>query len=196
MLTRLQPSPFDVIPLMTPALMPGFTAHIDAATLQPRLKPSRNPRDFVQGMLVIGLTKADRKLVNTHYRNHSKRKSVSLEVELLETDATPFSPNSLRVARPHVKRTHIRACAWICRSRKKVDFLPDRKWTIEHFVEGRYETKQTLLRMSDTGKGDEDEDGYIGREIVEREIKREKREDVFGGSGGGDWQRAKVAMGW
>ncbi|TKA71961.1 hypothetical protein B0A55_05394, partial [Friedmanniomyces simplex] len=61
----------DIVELthrMTPALLPGFHAHVHADTLQPCILQSTNTRDYVQGMVVFGLGAQSRELIYNHYQ--------------------------------------------------------------------------------------------------------------------------------
>lgn len=57
---------------------------------------------------------------------------------------------------------------------------------------GNLGPKQTLLRVEESARGDEDEDGWIGREVRRVEIEprvEEEREVVYGGTGALDYER-------
>ena len=50
--------------MMTPALLPGYTARIHSQSLQPALVQSDDPQAYVQGMLIFGLPKSLRRLIH------------------------------------------------------------------------------------------------------------------------------------
>lgn len=172
---------------MTPALLPGVQAQVAADTLLPSLVHSSDPQAYLQGVLVFGLGKEARKIIHRHYRHYranAKRTRVRVEVDLR-------SPNHT------LHRRVIEARAWLCNSnRTKYDVVEGATWTLEKYLEGKLEPRQTLLRISPSLRGDEDDDGYIGRDVQERVIEEGKKEIVYGSGGGLAYERAKTFTGW
>lgn len=72
-------------------------------------------------------------------------------------------------------------------------------WDLERFLDGKL-CARLPLRIEQCARGDEDGDGYIGREIVEYESESEEdepeREVVYSGPGTLDYQRASYFTGW
>lgn len=177
---------------MTPALLPGVQAQVTASTLLPCLVHSSDPQAYVQGVLVFGLGKEARKIIHRHYRHYlpnAKRTRVRVEVDLRGPDRS-------------LQRRVIEARAWLCNShraksaRKAHDVVEGATWTLEKYLEGKLEPRQTLLRISPGLKGDEDDDGYIGRDVQERVIEEGTKEIVYGSGGGIAYERAKTFTGW
>ncbi|CAK1361569.1 hypothetical protein CB0940_03070 [Cercospora beticola] len=184
----------DIIPRMTPGILPGVHAHIDLDTKQPVLVQSPRPEDFVQGMLVFGLGKEARDVLRAYYGRfaHRHRFPVELEVRVGED------------GRYHLERRAIWAYVWLksskiddCEVSSHDNGCP--KWDLEQFLGGKLGARLPL-RIEQCARGDEDEDGYIGREIVEHESEPEEdepeREVVHGGPGLLDYQRASYFTGW
>ncbi|KAM3423034.1 hypothetical protein BST61_g504 [Cercospora zeina] len=71
----------DMIPRMTPAILPGVHAHIDMHTTQPILVASPRPDAFVQGMLVFGLGKEARDILRAWYGRFAHRRRFPVELE-------------------------------------------------------------------------------------------------------------------
>lgn len=179
---------------MTPALLPGYKAHIHAPSLQPALIQSDDPNDYVQGMLIFGLGKDLRRLIHNHYRTHAKRRKVQLEVEL-QVLVEEFGPGHVfqqKALRP--RRRAIQAHVWLwSKKRGGEDFYEEGEWNLEDALLGNLGPKQTALRVEGDAKGDEDEDGWIGREVEEVSVdpeERQSREVVRrGGAGSLDYER-------
>ncbi|KAK4505304.1 hypothetical protein PRZ48_003267 [Zasmidium cellare] len=178
---------------MTPALLPGYKAHIHTPTLQPALLPCNTPNAHVQGMLVFGLSKPLRRLIHAHYRPHAKRRKLTLEVELqvLVEEDGPGHVWPIKVFRP--RRRAVEAHVWVwSRKRGGEDFYGEQEWRLEEALAGNLGAKQTMLRVEGDGKGDEDGDGWIGREVREVRIddgeegegRRRRRSVGFGGATG------------
>ena len=71
--------PPDIIPRMTPAVLPGFYPHIHAETREPCLLQSPNTSDYVQGMLIFGEGQKGRDLIHRRLRPHTRRVTVVLD---------------------------------------------------------------------------------------------------------------------
>lgn len=180
---------------MTPALLPGYRARIDSSSLQPAVTQSDDTIVHVQGMLVFGLGKEARRLIHNHYRTHAKRRKVQVEVELniLVTEPGPHNAFERKVFRP--RRRAIQAHVWLwSKKRGGEDFLDEGEWNLDDYLLGNLGPKQTALRVEENAKGDEDEDGWIGRKV--KEVYLDGKEDdmmdaVRGGTGSLDYERAK-----
>lgn len=98
-----QGSAEDMIPRMTPGILPSVHAHIDLDTKQPVLVQSPRSEDFVQGMLVFGLGKEARDVLRAYYGRfaHRHRFPVELEVRVGED------------GRYHLERRAIWAYVWL-----------------------------------------------------------------------------------
>ncbi|CAK4034021.1 Hypothetical predicted protein [Lecanosticta acicola] len=174
-------SPIQLIPRMTPALLCDIKAHVIPDTLQPCL--SRRPASqgaYTHGMLVFGLSKETRKLIHQHYRPHAKRKSIPVEAEVKVLTPDEDGQTSWKL-----ERRAMRAHAWLCNNNGKGAHrvVEGATWTLEDYLEGKLEPKQTVLRIEPNMRGDEDDDGFIGREVEETILKREVREEVQSGPG-------------
>ena len=96
------------------------------------------------------------------------------------------------------KRRAVAAHAFRWRN-KREHFNPERDgetWTLEDYLAGSLGPSQTLLRIEPDMRGDEDEDGYTGRDIEEYEVVEEQREVVFGSTGSLQYDRADTFTGW
>ncbi|PPJ49713.1 hypothetical protein CBER1_02897 [Cercospora berteroae] len=184
----------DMIPRMTPGILPGVHAHIDLDTKQPILVRSSQPEDYVQGMLVFGLGKEARDVLRAYYGRfaHRRRSQVELEVRVGED------------GQYHLERRAIWAYVWLksskidgCKVSSYDNGCPN--WNLEQFLEGKL-CARPPLRIEQCARGDEDEDGYIGREVIEYESEPEEdereREVVHSGPGLLDYQRASYFTGW
>lgn len=189
----------DLIPRMTPALLAGFHAHIDLATMQPILVASSRPEDVVQGMVVFGLAKEARDIIREYYRRFAHRRRAQVEIDVCVKTAIDdqTSPDD----HWHIERRVIRAYVWFRKSLADCELAAkDSKcanWRLDDYLEGRL-TPREHLRIDPDGKGDEAEDGYIGRDIVEYESEpeEEERDVVYGGAGLLDYHRASYNTGW
>lgn len=146
-------------------------------------------------MLIFGQGKDARTLIHQRYRRqHAKRKRVQVEIEV--------------VVRSHdehwrIERRTITAHAWLfsrIRECPVSDGTEDAEkkcpsWGLEEYLEGQLED-HAPLRIEADAKGDEDQDGYIGRDVMEYEIQSEQREIVMGGGGMLDYERASYFTGW
>lgn len=180
---------------MTPALLPGYKAHIHSSSLQPAVIHSDDQNAYVQGMLVFGLGKAARRLIHDHYRKQAKRRKVQIELELnvLVTGPGPHSVFEQKRFRP--RRRALQAHVWLwSKKRGGENFLEQGEWNLEDHLLGNLGPKQTALRVEEDGKGDEDDDGWIGRKVEEVYLDGKVddiREAVRGGTGTLDYERVK-----
>ena len=134
----------DMIPRMTPAILPKVRAHVHPKTQLPCLVPSENPEDYVQGMLVFGEGKLTRGLIHEHYREDAKRVKMLVEAET----SVPYSHDE-RASRGEgctPRRQWIPAHVWLWSSNRQdedvqlssEDPVP---WTLENYLEGNSSPK-------------------------------------------------------
>lgn len=144
-------------------------------------------------MLVFGLGKSDRRLIHNHYRKHAKRKKVQVEVELLVQLPNPNSKHHMYEEKCWLpQRRALEAHVWLWSTKRGGEEFLGEEWSLEDYLLGNLGPKQTLLRIEVDARGDEDDDGWIGRELEEVVIepgKEEEREVVYGGTGGLDYER-------
>lgn len=124
-----------------------------------------------------------------------------MEVDI-KVPVDPMKKSSVEDAWQLERRT-IRAYAWIrskldgCAHSKALNKCDD--WTLKAYLDGTL-LPQRPIRVSTDGKGDEDKDGYIGRDIwtydESQSEQKPERELVYGGSGGLDYERADYFTGW
>lgn len=184
---------------MTPALLPGVHAHIDLESMRPILVFTQRPNAYVQGMLVFGLRKEARDILRTYYHPFAHCRRIEVDFEAcIET-----SPED-RVASEqhwHLEPRAICAYAWVksglddCELSTKGESCPD--WRLGDYLEGKL-SLQEPMRIEPSGRGDEDDDGYIGRDIAqyESEPEEEEREVVYSGPGNLDYVRAPWPTAW
>ena len=193
-----QTSPEDLVPRMTPALLPGVHAHIDLESMRPILVFTQRPEDCVQGMLVFGLGKQARDILRTYYHPFAHRRRVEVEFEVcIEASREDGVPSWL------LERRAVSAYAWVksqlndCElSTNDTQICPT--WRLEDYLQGKL-SLQEPMRIDSSGRGCEEDDGYIGRDIVEYESEpeeEEEREVVYSGAGDIEYVRAPWAMGW
>ncbi|KAF2216518.1 hypothetical protein CERZMDRAFT_109391 [Cercospora zeae-maydis SCOH1-5] len=183
----------DIIPRMTPGILPGAHAHIDMHTTQPILVPSSRPEDFVQGMLVFGLGKEARDILRAYYGRFAHRRRFPVELEVRVESDGMF----------HLERRAVWAYVWLkskvngCEVSSHDKGCPN--WRLEQFLEGKL-CPRLSLRIEHCARGDEDEEGYIGRDIVEYESEPDdhpaEREVVYSGPGQLSYERATYFTGW
>lgn len=159
---------------MTPALLHGVHAHINLESMQPVLVTAR-PEDYVQGMIVFGLRKHARDAVRRHYHPFAHRHRVQVEFEVCVS--TNPRDRSSAAHLWHIERRAITAYAWVineldeCELATKNESCPN--WQLEDYLAGRLSVREPM-RVEPSGKGDEADDGYIGRDIVEYESEPEE----------------------
>lgn len=152
---------------------------------------SSKAHDYVQGIVVFGLGRESRTQLHKHYKAFAKRKTVEVVVEI-------EIPSRQNAGTFEKKRRAVAAHAFLWRD-KHEHFEPERvgdTWTLEDYLGQNLGPKQTGLRISPTMRGDEDDDGYTGRDIVEYEVEAEQREVVFGSAGSLSYDRADAFAGW
>lgn len=198
-----QGSPEDILNRMTPALLPGHHVHVDSENgSKPVLVSSPYPDSYVQGMILFGQGKRARGLVHRHYRpQHTKRKKVAVEIEVVVLKPMACRRHEFDFWEP--QRRTIYAHVWKrcrggtegCGAGEGNSRCPD--WTLEEYLAGLL-TPDLPMRIEANAKGDEREDGYLGRDVAEHDIEVEKREVVYGGPGRLYYERIKGdgRLGW
>jgi hypothetical protein len=130
---------------MTPALLPGFHAHIHMETEQPCLIQSDDPGAYVQGMLIFGEGKDGREQVHKHYRPHAKRIKVQVEIE--QSVAVPSGERRHPRERWVLKRKRLWAHAWLWTNVREFEsqFRSDTQgWKLEEYISGKYNVHQAM----------------------------------------------------
>lgn len=189
-------SPSDILPRLTPALLPRHHTHIHPATLRPCLLPSSDPQAYIQGFVLFGQGKRARDIIHAHYRRQSsksKRRKVIVEIEVVVLK--PLSQRQHARDLYGLERRCIEAHAW--KSKGKVEGCDEqcRNWKLEDFMEGKYRD-EVPMRIKETGKGDEDGEGWIGRDVGEFDVEIARREVVYAtGPGVLDYERIQ-GDGW
>lgn len=188
MLTSVQGSPEDVLKRMTPALLPGHHIHIDLRSKKPCLVASSTLNSHVQGMVIFGQGKAAREFIHKHYRPDAKRKKVIVEIEVMVVKPPDRRQHELDLWEP--QRRTIFVHAW--KRSGEIEGCGDAcaNWTLEDYTAGTL-APELPLRIEESAKGDEEADGYLGRDVVEHDIEVEKREVIYGGPGLLDYERVK-----
>lgn len=192
-LTRIQGSSEDVLKRITPALLPGHHVHILPQSNKPCLVRSNDPTTYVQGMVLFGQGKRARDLIHRHYRPNAKRKKVPVEIEVMVVKAPEHRQHEQDLWEPHRRMIYVHA--WkqsgeieSCTSGKGTSPCPN--WTLEDYLAGTL-APELPMRIKANAKGDEEADGYLGRDVVEYVIEVEKREVIYGGPGRLAYERIK-----
>lgn len=182
--TSTQGSPEDILSRVTPALLPGHHAHIDPKTNKPCLISSSNPTAYVQGILFFGQGKPTRDIIHKHYRPHTKRKKLAVEIELIVRK--PLQDRLHESDFWRLERRTIWAHVWKWSGEVEHcdvsagdgnGICPN--WTLEDYLAGTL-SPDLPMRIEESAKGDEDEDGWIGRDVVEYDnAPMEKREQAL-----------------
>ena len=190
---------------MTPALLPGFHAHVHSETEEPCLLQSDQPYDFAHGMLVFGEGSESRKQIHQHYRPFAKRIKVEVEAEVV----VPVQPGQRRhpLDRWALKRRRFLAHAWLWSNVRdlEIQFRMDLSgWRIEDYIAGKYalhralkiehEPREDLKFVSEVEQGGEDVlDSPFTR--FGSDAGSMQREPVYGGYGLLDYERSDDAIG-
>lgn len=154
---------------MTPALLPGFHAHVHDTTHEPMILQSSRPGDHAHGMLVFGQSKKSRRSVHAHYRHFCKR--IKVEVELDTVHPVPRHLRSCKDKRWELRRRSVWAHVWVWRGAHSADArlgmlgLGD-GWRFDDFLAGAYETKGSL-RVEPAGWMEDDRGTDLEGEEVE-----------------------------
>ena len=130
---------------MTPALLPGFHAHVHMETEQPCLIQSADPQAYTQGMLIFGEGKDGRDQIHKHYRPHAKR--IKLQVEMDMAVPIPSEDRKTPDERWALKRKRLLAHAWLWADVRDIDnhFRVDLEgWKLEEYLAGKYTLNQAM----------------------------------------------------
>ena len=150
----------QIIHRMTPALLPGFQAHVRIETEQPCLIQSDNPQDYAHGMLIFGEGRGGRDQVHEHYRPHAKRIKLQVETEIV----VPVKADDRESPRERwtLKRKRLWAHAWLwsnvmdCETQFRMDL---NGWKLEEYLAGKYALNQALRVELGVGEDYEAGDG-------------------------------------
>lgn len=179
---RQQRSIPSYIEKMTPALLPGFRAHVRAQTLEPCILQSQNPRDSVQGMLVFGLGRSSRALIAEHYSASSRRVKVDVHVDVVEEISVTQRVHP--EAKWCLARRVIAAHVWLWSNGGSDEMCQGPAWTLEDYIEGSFGARQETMSVHPTGKGEDEKDEGEGYEM-----RVDGRQIIYGGEGGLDYER-------
>ncbi|KAK3721542.1 hypothetical protein LTR37_003098 [Vermiconidia calcicola] len=198
----------EIIHRMTPALLPGFHAHVNSKSQQPCLLQSSSPEDYVKGMVVFGQGREARDCIHKHYRSPARRVKVQIEIDVQvpESSGDTESPYMLW----YLQRKKIWAHAWLWSNVSTVEaefraVAPC--WTLEDYLAGNLRPAQGI-RIEPGGFIGEsydpdveevsgNKDGDDGREVFQKSNRqRERREVVYGGAGTLNYERTDAAIGW
>ena len=181
----------DLMPRMTPAVLPGFHADVHSETQQPCILQSLGT-DFVHGMLVLGQGRPGRNLIHQHYQPRTRRVKVQIELDVVVPKPAGYTPTE----RWYLKRRRIWAYAWLWSNAGSGDVLcrsTTSRWTLEDCIAGDLGPKQSL-RIEPNARGDEGEDGEI--DVSSDCGNQEEREVIYGGCGHLDYDRVDAFTGW
>lgn len=144
-------------------------------------------------MVIFGQGKRARELIHKHYGLHAKRKKVPVEIEVIVLKAAKDRQHEHDIWGP--QRRTIFVHAWRrsaeiegCTSRQGT--TPCANWMLESYIAGTL-APELPMRIEASAKGDEDADGYLGRDVVEYDIEVEKREVIYGAPGRLAYERIK-----
>jgi len=146
---------------MTPALLQGFQTRLDSTKGRLQLVESAEPLDYVQGMLLLGPSKADHDCIDKHYRSQAQRVKISIEVDVQST-ALPCYRISQRESR-RIERMKVYAHAWVAPpeiANVSGRTSGPRLWTLEDYLSND-EDEATELRVSPSGDSDDEADGGV-----------------------------------
>lgn len=176
-------------PRMTPALLHGYYAHVNRETHQPCLLQSPDMSDCVQGMLVLGQGRNNRRLIHDHYAD-TRRMKVKVEIEVLRP--VPFFDRRSIGERWRRERKAIWAHAWLWSDVSSPDLCFRHEvpmWTLEDYVSGTIRTENgSSLRIRNDWKLTDEEDENLEEEPA--------REIVYAGSGMLEYERLDKWAGW
>lgn len=133
-------------------------------------------------MLVLGLGRSSRALLEEHYRaNHTRIKAY---VEIDVADETPFHQRGAPGGLLCLKRITIKAHVFLWSKATNVDIdgrSVDLAWTLEDYIEGKLSGREHEALHVGPQEGD-----HAGKEL----------ETVYGSPGHLDYERAEVFTGW
>lgn len=165
---------------MTPALLPGFRAHVHNQNQQPCILQSTDDDDFVQGMIIFGQGSAGRKRIHKHYRPHARRVKVEVEVETIVLTTPSDGSSASGQWRP--QRRTIWAHAWLWSNFGSIDVEFRQTWTLEKYLSSTLagpEPAGDTLRI----EGNRQPDVEIEVDSSDYECETEKHESVQGDCG-------------
>ena len=179
----LKASAEQIIRRMTPALLPGFRAHVHTETEQPCLIQSEDAQDYAHGMLIFGEGREGRDQIHQHYRPHAKRIKVQVEfdvaVPVLAGD--PYAPQKHWVLERKKQWAH----AWLWSNVRdfEMQFLMDlQSWGLEDYLAGEYAMHQALLigcqQVEDYDGGESSDEGHEDESDAEKIDEVEEGEDT------------------
>ena len=147
----------QIIRRMTPALLPGFHAHVHIETEQPCLIQSDDPNDYAHGMLIFGEGKEGRDQLHQHYRPHAKRIKVEVEFDV----AVPVLAEDRRYPQERwvLMRKRQWAHAWLWSNVREFEMqvrMDLEGWRLEDYLAGTYAMHRALRIECQQG---EDYDG-------------------------------------
>lgn len=191
---------------MTPALLPGYRAHVDQPTLQPRVVKSSAREAHVQGIVVFGLGQNDFDILDGQYQPDKVAKEMNVEIDV----STPV--HSEEGIEWRLRRKVIKAYTWLpLESDNKTEEENQGQeeddeplnipkigefWTLEDYIEGNLEVNETVvMRVEPSGKGDEVE-AQVNRETTRGPKVDFSRGWIPSGSVVTDYARSDIFTGW
>ncbi|KAK4546406.1 hypothetical protein LTR36_002083 [Oleoguttula mirabilis] len=162
----------NLVPKMTPALLPGFHAYVHSDTQMPCILQSPNATDYVQGMVVFG----------------------QVDVHVDVAVSVPVSERDYPTEHWRLKRRVVSGHAWIWSNVGSGDVLfrtQYPRWTLEDYIDGNLAPQQAL-RIGDAC--------YLKDEVTvivtDDDEGKEDRKVVYGGCGPLDSDRGHGFTGW
>ncbi|KAK3069498.1 hypothetical protein LTR53_012117 [Teratosphaeriaceae sp. CCFEE 6253] len=190
----LSKHPTELTNRTTPALLPGFHAHVHADTQQPCNLQSPNTADYVQGLVVFGLGTVSRRRIHEHYRRHARRVKVEVEIEV----AVPVmrSDRDFEHERWRLRRRRVEAYVWLHANAGTGDAVfrsqAPRGWSLEGYLGGDFEADRRLAVV----EAWPDYDGGVNERESDVGIKKERKEAWGGGGGSREYLRGNTFTGW
>lgn len=147
-------------------------------------------------MVFFGQGKIARDFIHKHYRPQAKRKKVQVEIDVMVLKPPQERQHEQDFWIPQRRTVWVNAWRWNaeiegCQSGERTTHCAD--WTLEDYLAGIL-AAEFPMRIEASAKGDEEADGYLGRDILEYDIeveKPEEREVIYGGPGRLDYERMK-----
>ncbi|KAK0896881.1 hypothetical protein LTR02_010987 [Friedmanniomyces endolithicus] len=183
----------ELINRMTPALLPGFHAHVHADTLQPCILQSTDARNCVQGMVVFGLGATSREIIHNHYRANGRRVKVEVEIDVWVAISQMIRDPELE--RYQLERRKVWAHTWLWADAGSGDSLSHsqtRTWNIDDYLDGNFELRQTPHVAEEWSDVDLDVFENSGRP----DKRVEERECIHASAGHLDYMRGPGFTGW
>lgn len=126
----------------TSALLPGFRAQVHLITHQPCLLPTVNDTDYVHGMVVFGQGSKGRNSIHEHYRPNARCVKVEAQIDVSVLASEQDSEGA--VERWELRRRKVWALAWLWKDVGIAGCASNSSWTLEDYLEGRYDMDQDL----------------------------------------------------